>query len=350
MSKEGSAAQDLKIAEAANAQESEVRNLKPVEGSPEAEAVLGEREAVSEVMKLPLFEEALAAIEAVEKGDNKALDQLSHSYGSKNVKFLKRMPFGPNGGSGWHCSAQEKGPLAVEQSQQLADLINSKIDVEKMNADAEAAGAARRKRKVRKQEGKEGQEAEKAKESEPEAGTKVEISSFELEKLIGIVEGAEDMRALTNFVHDAKVHDAKRAGLIKMSGGRKWEVSAVEDLEGSAQLVQAINSKKKKLLKDIYRTRAQEQRKKEKLQRKLAGLERSMNEKEDLSGLEKLAYQFLDRKLGVIKKVSLPGKGNWTVEAVEGKEGSEEVVKMVLARKAVLEVREKTAQLIQKHS
>ncbi len=330
MSKQGAEAEALKMAEAAAVQESEVRNLRPVEGSPEAEAVSGEREAVSDVMKLPLFEEAVAAIESVESGDNKALDQLSHAYGNKKVKFVKRMPLGPKGGAGWHCSAQEKGPLTVEQSQQLADMINEKIDVDKMNADAEKSGAARKRKKAKKES------AESKKKS---------LESFELDKLKEVIDGIEDIKKLTDFVYDSK-----RAGLIRVKGGRKWEVLAVEDLEGSAKLVQAINSKKKKILKEIGVQRNKEKREKEKFERQLKGIERAINEKEDVLELEKLSFQFLQNKLGLVKKRNGRKRGEWTVEAVEGKAGSKEVVKMILERKAVLEVRGKTADLINKYN
>ena len=341
MSKEGSEAHDLQMAQAANEQENELvesglRALKPVEGSPEAQAVAGEREAVSDVMKLPLFEEAVAAIEAVNKGDNKALDQLSHAYGNKNVKFIKRIPEAPNGGKGWHPVAREDGPLTLEQSRLLSDIIYEKIDVDKMNADAEKSGAARNRRKARKEKGQ--------KEPKEENGSKAEINSFEQEKLREIVENAQDLKALTDFAHDAK-----REGLIKLSGGRKWKAEAIRELKGSHELAQAINSKQKKLLKEMYRKRGLESRKQEQLKRKLAGIKGAINEKEDLLGLEKLSYQFLGGKIGIVKKVNLPGR-DWTVEAIEGKEGSEEVVKMVLERKAVLEIRDKTAKLIQKHS
>jgi len=310
MSKQGQEAQDRRQDNAAEAQlESEVRELAPTEGTLKAEEVRDQVQSLTENGELPSFKEAFAEIEAVPQGDNAAADRLSHKYGNKRVKYVKRVPNSTNGGPGWHCKGREDGPLPLLESLILAGSINDKIDEAKMNADALNR--------------KSGNQKENKKES---------IDAELIRGLIAAIEAAKNLEELHKIAHEAA-----DMGLLvgKSTGHNKWKVEPIPGVEGSEEVAQAIESKKKKLIKQGYVEKALEAQKQERLQHRLAGIERKLNEKQTDRELEIFAYRILEQEAKLVKKVNL-ADGEWTVEALENVELSEDVVALVLARKEIL--------------
>lgn len=323
MSKAGQVAQDLRNREAANEQlRSEIQELAPESGTQEAEAVRGKIQTLpqaSEAKELPSFEDALDACAQVTQGDNAAADVLSHKYGSRAVKFIKRIPTAPDGGLGWHVEGRDDGPLTPEQSKQLAVAINDRIDIEKMKKDAEANRAKREKQKENKVE--EQPAAEPAAESIDPTGV-MEGMVLAISELTDVA----DLKKLRNIALDAD-----RMGLVRKTD---TGVAPIKDLKGSHELAQAINSKRKELL-NKKEEQEQEAEEKQRTERRIEGFKRTIDTITDNLELESFVYRKMERESHFLKKINLKNR-EWTVEAIEGKYGSKELVGIVLARKDAL--------------
>lgn len=281
---------------------SDIHDLAPESGTEEAKAVRRNVQTLTEAKELPSFEQAMAEAEALDINLPKNATALAHKYGNRAVRYIKLV----SEKGGWHCEGREDGPLTPAQSAELANVINSKKGYVAPSQPQPIAEAA------------------------PKASDAEIIKS-----MIEAAEAAESMGKLREIAHDAE-----RGGyLIRKPEGHKLVVEAIEGVEGSAELVQAINSRKKHLLGEM---RAEEQRKRERehLESRIGGFIRVMNEKNSDLELEKFVWQMLDQKHGFLKKVpdkkAPAGTREWTVEPIEGKEGSKELVDAVLARKAEL--------------
>lgn len=268
----------------------------PESGSDEANAVRGQIIELAGLKNRPTLLDALAECNNIENGDNRGADLLSHKYGSKALKYVKRIPTDMDGGAGWHCEGREDGPLSPEESAQLAEVINSLIDLRKMKENAE----------------------KNREEREVMEGMIVVISELT---------EPDDLKKLRNIAIDAN-----RMGLVHKT---ETGVAPIRNLKGSHELAQAINSKKKELA-DKADAKENEIREKQRTERRVEGFKRVIETLTDEDKkFEIYVYQILERETGFLKKRTLK-KEDWTVEAIEGVYGSKQLVEIVLARKEAL--------------
>lgn len=313
MSKEGSEARKRREDETTQAQtrESDVRELATEEASESRTKYLETLERIpqpslpseaSEIRALPTFEEAKAEAEAVQQGNNKAADTLSHKYGNKQVRYLRRIPLGPDGGPGWHCQAikTDNENITVKQSQELADLLNGKIDRERMKKDAEVARSRRDRKKSRKET------------VTDETGTDPEAEKLN-KAITEALELVPDVQDLTNL--NRIVDHCGRYKLVKIEyHGKHWKVEGLEDNELSHWLAQAINSKKKAFLEQIRKNR-------QRIEQALQRIEYSPH----LNQLDEDVWRAHQAKLIVKKFVKGLPPVNWVAEAIKGQQGSKEI-------------------------
>lgn len=299
MSKASQEANDLRQADAAQEQvrESDFRETAPEPDSPEAVAAEEARaklKAVAEVKDLPSFEEAMTVVNSVKLGDNKAADSLSHRYGNKTMQYIKRFPAEQGNEKfkdySWHCEGREDGPLTKEQSQELADALNSKIDLEKMKEDA-AINKSRNERKKVKQ-----------KNNAPEQ-TDQEI----MQELAIRLESIDDINKLKNLAE--KCEDAKFLVITRKG------VKAIANLEGSQKLADAFNSKKEELsTKNLMQE-----------------IENTPNSGE----LDKLAYR-IEQDGFIRKEITGNRASSWKANAIEGKKWSQKLTDVLNGRREEL--------------
>lgn len=319
MSQEAQAKQDLILEQGADAQMPEVDEEAPESGPRIVEKARGNIQETAEAQELPSFDEVMIKVQNIEQGDNDTLNKLVNGevgkpgLGSKIMKYVIRDPHGLNGKLGWHCKPQEKGPLTPEQSKALADAINNKIDGDKMHAATELKQTERGKKNVRE-------------EAEQETVNKEEAIDEEILKdLIGAIESARDFARMTDLMHYAR---REKFILVSREDG-KWKIEPITGLKGSHEIAQAFNSKRVSLKEE--QDRIAEARKK----KMLDGIKRTVGEKETRGALKYLVADFYGRKRGIVRFTELE-KGDWTVEPMEGVEGGEEIVKIILDRKKEL--------------
>jgi hypothetical protein len=290
MSKQGSEADDLRLKEVADAAQQEAEED---EAPPESGEVSIASETHSDVKK---------TVEKHKIGYDEAASRLLTITNAKTLRKLAKacheadiviVDFEPNGA---YFEAKPVRGKTEEVSQQLADMLNEKRD-----------------ELIKKPEPK---QPKKAKRRRPKA-KKPEREPTRIEKLIETIGAVKDFEAFEEIV--TSLQRAKMI-LLTLDERGKWKVEAIEGVEGSKELVQAIESKRREL------------KAAERLHRILNGIEEDIGQARSDHDLEVYVWQELVQKLEIVNKINLDG-GDWTVEPIEGKEGSEEVVKMVLSRK-----------------
>ena len=256
-----------------------------------------------EVADAPSFEEARERIEAIEYGDHKALRSEADKINAKSSRLIVIH----SSKDGWHCGAVKADTefVSVDQSEELAKLINDKIDAEKMKKDAEAAREIRNRKKTK-------QSSSKA----PEA--KEESDSYD--ELLEILEGIQNLSDLTELVAHCREHN-----LLEVSGGRNnWRVKGIDGNEKSNELAKGINTKKQLFLKEIRINRGR-------INAVLQEIEYCPNSEE----LDKFVWNLHQRER-IVKEFTGPEHSDWVAHPVKGIQGSKEVTNALNKRREEL--------------
>lgn len=233
MSHDSQAAHDLRDREASDTQEeelkvpridSDIRELAPGKAANETAAgVRGKVKEVAETREPTSFEDAMKSLEPVEYGDHAALLKLAYQYSGEKLIVCRTEK-----GKGFKAFAREAKedetlPLSPEQSQELANAINKKIDFEKME---KQAGKKKKKRKV-----KPARPASKKEKQEKESRYSVE----ELTAAIPKIHSKSELGKLLDF--------AESKGLCRVDkSGTRLVITEAEGVDGSTELAAAFNA------------------------------------------------------------------------------------------------------------
>jgi|GEM_PF-5524564 len=306
-------AKDLRLAEGAAAQESDIRELTAAQ---QAEGVRGMLQAVTSAEKgrgqlpeitesitPPSFDEAMAEILAIPEGDNSAVGVLGHKYINRNVRYVSMVADGP--GLGFHFAAHDKSPLTPTQSEALAEALNKRIDVERMKKAAEKSAVKTAKR------------AEKKAQEEPKTEKEPDLA----DKVMSLVADAENMNHLTEVVMYCK-----RNELLEVDfEGRHWKVRGLEGNAKSNNLAQTINSKKNRLLNEIRITKE-----------RVEAFKKEIEYAPNLEELGKTAWNI--HRTGFVEKkfVGKATANEWEALPKKGQQGSQELAKALSGRQMEL--------------
>jgi len=272
----------------------------------------GPEPEAKEKTELPSFEEVKAEIEAVEKGNNKSLGQFVHNHFKlhQETYFTRDNEGSPKGGAGWALVAieEDNDVVTVEQSRELAGLVNNKIDCEQMNRETDKK-SAKRKRRAEKQRA-------------------------EAEELATLMKGAtvkiEGSRNMQEFATNIDKFEALELLEVTEEENGRLKIVAITDKKGSEELVAVANTKK-----DELKAKKAE---KEKRMRRVPGILRAIEGKNDSTDLRGLAEYYDEIEALKFKEIS--GGKDYVVTPYKGKTGSLQICNQLMDRKAYLERKE----------
>ena len=291
--------------------------IAPEAGAEQAGAIRGKLQKLFGISEIPSPDELLQRIEALKVGEgkNKEAARYADIFSSGPTRYVKQIPVMEDGETpGWHCEAIEKDTdrITVAQSQKIADAINSKIDTDLMRKTAAKKRARTERKRARTEKRREDGEV--------------------AQSMINTVADIEDLDKLYGVALDAH-----RIELIKMTGHKKrWQVEILEGKKGSKELVQAINAKKRQLLKIQRAVQQKEEReeKEERTKKRVAGIVRAIREQEDEDQLERYVWSFLVQRLKLVRKRTTPDGADYFVEPLPDVQDSREICDAVDARRA----------------
>ncbi|MBN2306600.1 hypothetical protein JXD20_01320 [Candidatus Peregrinibacteria bacterium] len=270
------------------------------------------------------LEEIHQIFEAIPKGSHKKLRREANKYNEGPHRLIVIYSIE----DGWRARAVDKDTefVTVEESAELAELINSKINEEGMAKTAEKNRAKKAKMKARK-------EGEAGEENPDEAGEEAESPDLVLaRKILASVPDITDKQALINLGSrciEAGYFTRKREGKGK---NRRTKYAAIEGKELSQELVDAFEAQ--------FDALNAPERAKARIEGLIKKIE-TINDSDKLFGFARWIAS--NEELGLIKFKRGKGRDNWEVIAVEGIPESEALVKAIMKKKAELKTAEKAA-------
>lgn len=179
-----------------------------------------------------------------------------------------------------------------------------------------------------------------------------QADTLESEDLANAINDKVDMKEM---VQQDKINPEVMKGLIKTIKSAK-SLTALREVKKDARKIDHNSSKE---FEQAFLAK-EEELEAEVLQKKIARVAKKVGEINHDDELERYTYSQLDRgginKGGIVKKINpkkVDGKlTEWTVESIDGKPGSEEVVKIVLDRKKAIknELEQRVAKVAEKVS